>query len=399
MREPSVPHPLAVEAMRSILFLDTNTEVGGVVTVLTSLLKKLDRGVFKVAVAVQRGGRPEKAVKDIPDQDVLRISFGTKTSDVKSPLEKLMHDLIAVPVTLLAILRVTRYVQRNNVEVIHTSDKIRSVFVTYVVSLLTGRPFVYHVHCGCVPNWLNRRALNRAVAIVANSHAMKADYVRTLGPAMERIQVVHNGTDTSVEVDGDDLRDFLGIPQDAVVVGIQSRLAPSKGQDEFLRAAVRVLEQAPDTWFVIAGDDSIDDGNRGYRERLKALSASLGIAHRVRFLGFVDEMAPVYRTVDIVVDAAWEEAFGMVVIEPMVFGKPVVATNAGGVPEIIENGVNGLLIPPKNHEVLADAILTLVLDESLRARLGEAAQRIVSERFDAKKHAERVAALLDVAGA
>jgi glycosyltransferase involved in cell wall biosynthesis len=385
--------------MRSILFLDTNTEIGGVVTVLTSLLKKMDRGLFKISVACQRGGRTERAMEGIPEQTIVRCSFGTKPSEVRPPLKSRVYDFFAIPITIASIFKLTAYVLKNKVDVLHTSDKIRSVFVTYCVSVFTGRPLVYHIHCGCVPNALNKRALDRAVAIVANSHAMKADYIRTLGSAMERIQVVHSATDTTTEVDGPNLRSELDIPDDAIVVGIASRLAPVKGHHEFLRAAVRVIEQAPDTWFVIAGDDSIEDGNRGYRDRLKALSVSLGIAHRVRFLGFCEEMNPVYRTMDIVVDAAWEEAFGMVVIEPMVFGRPVVATNAGGIPEIIENGVNGILVPPKNHDALADAVLTLVLDESLRNRLGHNAQRIVSERFDVAQLAEKVSAVLQVAGA
>ena len=385
--------------MRSILFLDTNTEIGGVVTVLTSLLRKLDRKVFKIAVACQRGGRPERALEKIPEQELVRLSFGTKPASARKPVRSVIHDLFTVPATLWSVVKLTSYVLRNGVEVMHTSDKVRSVFVTYFVSLFTGRPFIYHIHNGYKPSVLNRLALGRAVAVVANSHAMKADYVRNLGQEMERIQVVHNGTDTTAPVEGEDLRHQLGIPADAVVVGIASRLAPSKGQDEFLRAAVRILEQAPDTWFVVAGDDSIDDHNTGYRGRLKALSVALGISHRVRFLGFCEDMAPVYRTMDIVAHAAWEEAFGMVVIEPMVYGKAVVATHAGGVPEIIENHVNGLLVPPKNPELLADALLTLVLDEKLRQRIGRDAQRIVAERFDVARQAEQVSQLLDVAGA
>jgi len=385
--------------MRSILFLDTNTEIGGVVTVLTSLLKKIDRGMFKVAVACQRGGRPERALEKIAGQDLVRLSFGTKPAGARKPVRALVYDLVTVPATIVSIIKLASYVLRHRIEVMHTSDKIRSVLVTYVVSLLTRRPFVYHIHNGYVHRTLNRLALGRAVAILANSHAMKADYVRALGPAFERIQVVHNGIDTAGPIDGPDLREQLGIPRDAVVIGIASRLAPSKGHDEFLRAAVRILEQAPETWFVIAGDDSIDDHNTGYRGRLKALSVTLGISHRVRFLGFCEDMAPVYRTTDIVAHAAWEEAFGMVIIEPMVFGKPVVATLAGGVPEIIENHVNGLMVPPKNPGALADALLTLVLDEGLRQRIGENARRIVAERFDVSLQAAKVSALLDVAGA
>jgi glycosyltransferase involved in cell wall biosynthesis len=385
--------------MRSILFFDTNTEIGGVVTMLTTMLKKLDRRLFKVAVACQRGGRPERAISRIPDQELVRCAFGTKPAEVRRPLRQWLHDLAMIPITIGTILRLSFFVLKNRVEVLHTSDKIRSVFICYSVSVLTRRPFVYHVHGPYVPNALNRMALERAKAIVANSHAMKADYIRQIGDAMDRIQVVHNGTEVEADQEGPDMRRQLGIEADAVVVGVSSRLAPCKGQEEFLRAAARVLEQAPATWFVVAGDDSIEDGNRGYQDRLKALAVSLGIAHRVKFLGFCDDMAPVYRTIDIAVDAAWEEAFGMVVIEPMVYGKPVIATNAGGIREIIDSGRTGLLVQPKNVEALSEAILSLVLDSSLRHRIGERARIVVRERFAAETHAELLAAVLETVGA
>jgi glycosyltransferase involved in cell wall biosynthesis len=397
MRSPTLC-PLSVSVMRSILFFDTNTEIGGVVTVLTTMLKKLDRRLFKVSVACQRGGRPERAISRIPDQELVRCSFGTKPAEVRTPFRQWLHDVAMTPITIGTILRLSFFVVRNKVEVLHTSDKIRSVFICYSVSVLTGRPFVYHVHGPYVANMLNRLALDRAQAIVANSHAMKADYVRQIGHAMDRIQVVHNGTETMTNMDGPDMRRQLGIDREAVVVGISSRLAPRKGQEEFLRAAARVLEQAPATWFIVAGDDSIEDGNRGYQDRLKALAVSLGIAHRVKFLGFCDDMNPVYRTMDIAVDAAWEEAFGMVVIEPMVFGKPVIATNAGGIREIVDNGRNGLLVQPKNIEALSEAMLSLVLDGSLRRRLGDCARVAVAERFDAETHAELLSTVLESAG-
>lgn len=385
--------------MRSILFFDTNTEIGGVVTMLTTMLRKLDRRLFKVAVACQRGGRPERAISRIPDQELVRCAFGTKPAEIRRPFRQWLHDVAMIPVTVGTIFRLSWFVLKNRIEVLHTSDKIRSVFICYSVSVLTRRPFVYHVHGPYVPNALNRLALDRAQAIVANSHAMKADYVRQIGECMERIQVVHNGTEILPEVDGPDMRRQLGIEPDAIVVGISSRLAPSKGQEEFLRSAARVLEQAPGTWFIVAGDDSIEDGNRGYLERLKALAVSLGIAHRVKFLGFCDDMTPVYRTMDIAVDAAWEEAFGMVVIEPMVFGKPVIATNAGGIREIVENGRNGLLVQPKNIDAMSEAMLSLVLDGSLRKRLGARARVVVAERFDATLHAQRLSEVLENAGA
>ncbi len=389
----------SVPAMRSVLFFDTNTEVGGVVTVLTTMLKKLDRKLFRVAVACQKGGRPERAISRIPEQELVRCTFGTKPADVRHPFVQYLHDLAMIPATLWTIVRLAFFVLKNRVEVLHTSDKIRSVFTCYFVSLLTRRPFIYHVHGHYVANTLNRLALRRAKAILSNSNAMKADYISRLGSDMERIQVVHNGIETAMPEEGPDLRRQLGIDPGAVVIGAVSRLAPSKGQDYFLRAASRVLEQAPDAWFVIAGDDSLEDGNQGFGDYLKELAVSLGIAHRVKFLGFCDDMAPVYRTMDVVVDSAWEEAFGMIVIESMVHGVPVIATNAGGIREIVENGRNGLLVQPKNPQALSDAMLSLVVDVSLRQRLGAGARSIVTERFGAEQYAAQITAVLQEVGA
>lgn len=382
-----------------VLFLDTNTEIGGVVTVLQSVLRHLDRGRTRATVAVQAGGRPERLLTALPDLTLVPCRFGTKPTGLRSSFLSRSYDLLGLPIVLATVLRLAALVLVRRVDVIHTSDKIKSVFVAWLVSVLTGRPLVYHVHAVCVPNRLNRLAMTRATTIVANSHAMKADCVRQLGPEMERIVVLHNGVSLDQPVEGPDLRDELGLPAAAVVVGAASRLAPNKGQADLLRAAARVLRAAPDTWFLLAGDDAIEDDNTGHRQELEALATELGIAERVRFLGFVDDMPRFYRTTDLVVDAAWEEPFGMVVIEPMLFGRPVVGTAAGGIPEIIDPGVNGVLVPPRDPAGLARGLLPLVLDAPARRRLGEQSAELVARRFDAATQAQRLGALLQDAAA
>jgi len=384
---------------RKILCLDTNLEVGGVVTVLVGFLGRLDKSRFDVTVACEAGGRPEPTLRGIDGLRVVRCRFGTKSGHSGANLWGRVVDALSLPITLLAIVRLSLLVWLRRIDLVHTSDKYRSVLVATAVATLTRRPFLYHIHCNCVPNRLNRFALKRATVIVANSQAMKVDFINALGPDMERIVVVHNGVEVQVHDGGSDMRDQLGIPADAVVIGAASRLSANKGQAELITAFGAIAEQAPGAWLLIAGDDSIEDGNHGFREELDALVGQYGVGERTIFLGFCDDMDAFYRTTDIVVDAAWEEAFGMVVVEPMIYGRPVVGTDAGGIPEIIDDGENGLLVPPRDPDALATALLSLVVDAAWRAALGRRAREVVVQRFDLGVHTERVAALLEAPGA
>ncbi len=384
---------------KSILFLDTNDEIGGVITVLVSLLERFDRAKYKITLCCQRGGKPERDFEKIDGIRLVRCNYGTKPPGVSgNRLKSRLYDLLLLPVLPWTVLRISMIVLLSGIEVIYTSDKVRSVMVAWLVSLFTGRRLVYHIHGMCVPSKLNRLALKRASAIVANSQATKDDFLRLIGPEMERIEVVHNGIDTAVEQTGSDLREGLDIPADAVVTGVFSRLAPNKGQEEFVRAAALVAAEAPDAYFVVAGDESIFDGNNNFRAHLEELSEELGIGGKIRFLGFLSDMDNIYRTIDIAVDAAWEEAFGMVVIEPMAYGRPVVGTDSGGIPEIINNNENGLLVPPKNPEALAEAILGLVKDARKRQAMGHAARKSVEDSFSLDAQIRKVSGILEKMG-
>jgi len=384
---------------QKIIFLDTNDEIGGVITVLLHILHRLDAGRFAITLACEKGGKPEAEFRKVSGLQVVRCRFGTKPVGISGAgLRSRLYDLTSFPRLVWTVLRLAIVVILTRIDVIYTSDKIRSVLVATLLSYLTGRRIVYHIHGMCVPSRLNRIALTRASAILANSAATKRDFVRLIGPEMERIEVVHNGINPAVEVEGADLRDGLGIPADAVTVGIFSRLAPNKGQEEFIEAAAHVAAAVPDTHFIVAGDESIFDGNAGFRRRLEDLAHRLEIHDRVHFLGFCTDMPCVYRTIDIAVDAAWEEAFGMVVIEPMAFSRPVVGTDAGGIPEIIEHGSNGLLVPPRNPVQLGRAILELVEDQEKRRTIGRAARLSVEKRFSIDAQVAKVSGILVESG-
>ena len=132
---------------------------------------------------------------------------------------------------------------------------------------------------------------------------------------------------------------------------------------------------------VIIGDDSVFSDNADYVPLLRKMAGESGLAGRVHFLGFRSDMPNIYPALDILVNAARREAFGLVVTEAMACAKPVIGTQSGGIPEIITHGKDGFLFPVRDAQKLAELLLGLVRSPELRQRIGAAARQTVLERF------------------
>ena len=170
------------------------------------------------------------------------------------------------------------------------------------------------------------------------------------------------------------------LPKNKLLVGVLGRFDVQKGQEILLRAAPEVLRKHPNVHFVLAGEET--RGEPGYRDHLHSLAASLGIGSKVTFLPFTEEVARFMAALDIFVLPSFAETYGLVVIEAMAMKLPVVATNAGGVPEIIRDGETGLLVEPRDVSALAGAIHRLAVSRALRVHLGLAARKEALAKYD-----------------
>ncbi len=170
-------------------------------------------------------------------------------------------------------------------------------------------------------------------------------------------------------------------PGDLLRVGLVGRLAPEKGIDLFLRAIALLRPRPPLARFEIAGEGP-------ERSRLQALIAELHLADTVTLAGSLSDMPAFYTRLDLLVSASRQEGLPVALLEGMASGLPVAATGVGAIPELIENGITGLLVPPESPEALSQAIGSLLSDASLRHRLGAAGQRNVAEKFSAERMAE-----------
>jgi glycosyltransferase involved in cell wall biosynthesis len=195
-----------------------------------------------------------------------------------------------------------------------------------------------------------------------------------------RTRVVYNGLDLAA-FDREAARPAeLPLPGgDGPVIGTVSHLIPWKGQEIFLRAAAQLLQAHPGWRFVVVGDPIFQF--RTERERLERLAGELGISDRVTFAGHREDIPAVMSALDLFVLPSLYEPFGRVLIEAMGARKPVVASRAGGVPEIVLDGETGVLVPPGEPEALADAIADLVVDRERAERLAAAGRARVEKHF------------------
>lgn len=180
------------------------------------------------------------------------------------------------------------------------------------------------------------------------------------------------------------MRNKWNFPDNAFVVGLVGRLEESKGQQILLEAFAELYREFPEMYLVLVGESP--PGNDEYDRILLKIANELGIYDRVNFTGFQTELASVYSALDICVLASREETFGLVLLEAMSAGVPIIATNAGGVPEIITNLHNGILIPPEDPHALAEAIQKLKADDELRADFRRNGLQVIKDKFSNESH-------------
>jgi len=266
-----------------------------------------------------------------------------------------------------------------------------NTFVTVSGALggrLAGVPVLWHIReILSMPRpmrWLLYKMLSLcADRVVCISRAVR-DSVLKEAPNLARKSVVVYNAVSVAESNGMEqdikLREELGIPQGALLVGMVGRLLHWKGQEIQAEAAALVLQNHPDVRFVCVGSYFADESH--YLQKLKSLISSFGLDGRFHLVGYRSNVTDVYRALDIfVLPSTKPEPFGRVTVEAMTEGRAVIATNHGGTVELVQDGVTGVLVPPSDPRSLAAAIELLLADQPLREKIGRAAASYARENF------------------
>jgi len=344
---------------RRIFFLITELDVGGAEKSLFELATRLDRARFEPVVGCLTGRGP----------------LGQRLEESGVPV--LYFDLRGWW-DLPAWRRLRRELKRRRPDVLHCFlfhaslagrlAALRLGIQRVISAVRVEEPRRRHL-------WLDRltRGLVHVVTCVSES-ARRYVHERVKVP-LDRIVVIPNALDPTL-YDGPfpDPPEDWGLPEGVPVVAAIGRLDAQKDPLLLLRAAARVVRQVPEAVFALAGSGPLEARCRAEAERL-------GIRDNLRLLGWVEDVRPLLGRAWLLAHTARWEGMPNVILEAMACRRPVVATAVGGCPELVEDGVTGLLVPQGRPGPMAQAIANLILDEGLRKRLGESARTRVERNF------------------
>jgi glycosyltransferase involved in cell wall biosynthesis len=292
------------------------------------------------------------------------------------------HQILEVPlrnaVDLSSAMHLARFAREQSIDIIH-SHVARDYPLTAFASARAGNiPYVLTRHVLFPLKSVQRLILRRASRVIAVSRAVAASLHEQQVFAADKIVIIPNGINIErfAETAGprthplDNVKDVTKL-----LVGMVGHLAPIKGQEDFVRAAAIVAVERTDVDFIIAGEDKARSGE--HRAAIESLIAQLKLNKRIQLLGWLDDVRRLLRSLDLFVSPSRSEPFGLVIVEAMASGVPVVATLSEGAREIIENGVTGRLVPLEDPDALAQAIKELLADPAERQRLSVNALDVV----------------------
>lgn len=385
--------PARPEGRRTrILYVsDTGGQLGGAEHSLLSLVQHLDSAQFDLHSVLGADGRFATLLREA-HVNVATVRLGV-IARTRNPLKLVLYGFRFI----FGVLRLWAIIRRRRIDIVHIN---KNTLVIYAIpaAWLAGAACVWHVrnpvgNFGRLGAWLVRHCDH----LLAVSESVAAPFRKAFPEANAKITLVPEGIDPAPYTTGagaDAFRCEVGAKAGQLLVGTIGRLTPWKGQDDFLRAAAQVATAHPEAVFLVVGDcissPAEATADRAYRDRLHALAAELGLGGKVAFTGFREDVAAVMNALDVFVLPSHEEPFGIVVLEAMAAGRPIVATRAGGVPDIVRDGEEALLVPPRDPAALAGAISQLLADPARAQALGRAAQARVTGEFPLWRHAALV---------
>lgn len=383
-------------AKAHILFITSASRIGGAERVLIFTLKNLNRDLFSPAVLIPEEGILSDEInkldvkifksKFIKKLNLLRMTFWIGRLKFYNPLAIVINTVYVIFYFLSSIIGISSILKRSGADIVHVNSEdiaLRS----FLAATFARKPVIFHVHSILKPymetlflHW----AIDMPFRTICVSNAARRPLLKW-SRDIDRVKTIYNGADLSLfneQFDMDrakELREGLNLGN--LVVGIVGRFDPSKGHETFLEAASKVIRSINDVSFLIVGSWVLDF-EKPRVDFLKRYAKSLGLQNKVIFTGFIADVKDYYHLMDIVVLPSWEEPFALVPLEAMACGRPVIGANNGGTAELIKDGITGILVPTRDPDALARAIIRLLKDEELRKKLSSGGCKIVEEFFN-----------------
>lgn len=379
-------------AKRTILYLDEIGRIDGAEVVLLNLVANLDRKRFEPIVVCGSDGELVDRLRALNIRvEVLKMKEAFKVFwNVGG--RKIFNPFGAAAETLYSFffaLKFFFYLRRISPDIVHTNTLLANLYGT-IPAKLSGRRLVWHEH-NIQPPGIRRKIVNILGnsfpdRIIAISNAVRSIYTSVADRS--KLCTVYNGLDLEKfrkPKRSGAIRKEFKIAPDAPLVAITAVLRPWKGQEYFVLAAKEVLKTNPDARFLVVGDE-VFSRDRGYKDYLKSVAAKADIQKEVVFTGFRNDIPEILSEIDILVSATvLPEPFSLIVLEAMASGLPVVATRTGGVPEVMADGVTGILVEPKDPKAIAGAVTHLLDNRDIAEKMGTEGRKRAQELFSIKR--------------
>lgn len=375
--------------MYNILYISHLSGLRGAEQSLLTLLQEIDASRFNpVIVCPSEGLLVEK---------IRKLGYPVEIISMKwwiSNRTDFCHLLYRLPFHIIAVFRILKIIKRYHIDLVHTNPIVviegaiaakiaRIPHIWHIRELLDDDPYLKFV--------FGTKSVFRLVSffstsIICISNAVKKEIAKYC--STDKTVIIYNGVSLSEfksSIQGKIFRKRFKINSSTLLVGIVGSLIRRKGHKDFIRAAAEVRQVIPNVKFVIVGS-----ANKQYLAELKNLVVELNQEKNIVFTGFQKNIPAIMKTIDLLVVSSWAEPFGRVIIEAMAAEKPVIATNAGGSPEIIVDGKTGLLIPPKNPTALAKVIIILLQNPEKAKTMGKMGYLRVQEKFSAELYVRNI---------
>jgi len=373
-----------------VLFVDHTAELGGGEIALLNLVLNLNKSFIYPIVLLFADGPLVDRIRPHAETHVLPLSKTVSRAAKDGLGWRSLLQCKAAFQTGAHIFRVARTARRLRADLIH-SNSLKADVIAGLAGRLARIPTIWHVRDRIETDYLPApvvrvfRWLSRAIpsCVVANSQATLTS-LHLSGESSRRARVVHDGCTV---LPAREVQRNSGIR-----IGLIGRISPWKGQHIFVQAAAALHPVYPTARFEIIGAALFSE--REYEAHLHELCRALRLEEAVEFAGFIEDVPARIAELDIVVHASTTgEPFGQVIIEAMAGQKPVVATNGGGVPEIVEDGITGMLVPMGDVARMTEALTYLLANPEAAAQMGRNGRARVAAQFTIQKTARSVEAV------
>ena len=358
--------------MYRVLYIEGSGDIaGGGQISLIKLLENIDRTLIAPMLICPFSGDLVSHVE--------KLGIPVKVLNMDSPKKK--------PIKFFSSVHKLRKLMRSmKVDLVHANTS-RSTLYGGLAAKPLELPVIWHVRVIESEGWYDRYLAGLCRKLFAVSKAVEKRFNWLLSKNREKITVIHNGADIREFcpiISGDEVRSEFNLKPDVPVAGIVGNLLVWKGQEYFIRAASEVRKEIPSAMFLVVGDGEC-------RHDLEMVSEKLGIRDKVIFTGRRFDIPKLMAAMNVIVHSSiTPEPFARIILEAMAMGKPLVAMNEGGVPEVIKDGVNGISIPPKNSALMARKIIELLSDRDKAKKMGQAARKCIEENFSIEANVKKI---------